>query len=65
MIPNEGETDRIIRSIIGVLLILIGYSVGVDYWQIAFYILGGLLLITGITGFCLIYKILGVSTNNM
>ena len=63
MTQNEGEPDRIARSVVGVILVLVGFSVGDGWWQIGFYVFGGLLIITGISGFCLIYKLFGLSTN--
>ena len=63
MKPNEGSTDRIIRVIVGILLIIIGWPVlGNNALGIIFDIIGVVLLITGIAGFCGIYKVLGIST---
>jgi len=62
MTQNVGEMDRLVRAVTGVILILVGYSVGEGKWQIALYVLGGILLINALTGFCLIYKLLGIST---
>ena len=63
MKPNEGATDRIIRLILGVVLIIIGWLVlGNGTLGIIFDIIGVILLITGITGFCTIYRVLGIST---
>jgi uncharacterized membrane protein HdeD (DUF308 family) len=63
MKPNEGTTDRIVRLILGVVLIIIGWSVlGNSALGIILDIIGVILLITGITGFCAIYKVFGMST---
>ncbi|MFZ3068862.1 MAG: DUF2892 domain-containing protein [Microgenomates group bacterium] len=62
MTQNVGEMDRLIRAVVGVILILVGYSVGEGTWQIVLYILGGILVINALTGFCLVYKLLGMST---
>jgi hypothetical protein len=63
MKPNEGTTDRIIRLILGVVLILIGWPVlGNNTLGIVFDVIGVILLITGITGFCAIYRVLGINT---
>jgi uncharacterized membrane protein HdeD (DUF308 family) len=63
MKPNEGTADRIIRLILGVVLIIIGWPVlGNNTLGIILDIIGVLLLITGITGFCTVYKILGINT---
>jgi hypothetical protein len=63
MKPNEGTTDRIIRLILGIVLILIGWPVlGNNTLGIVFDVIGVILLITGITGFCAIYRVLGINT---
>ncbi|MCJ7578240.1 MAG: DUF2892 domain-containing protein [candidate division Zixibacteria bacterium] len=63
MKPNEGTTDRLIRLILGVVLIIIGWPVlGSNTLGIILDIIGVLLLITGITGFCGLYKIFGINT---
>ena len=63
MKPNEGTTDRLIRLILGVVLIIIGWPVlGNNTLGIILDIIGVLLLITGITGFCGLYKIFGINT---
>jgi hypothetical protein len=54
---NIGTTDRIIRSAIGVALI--GAGLSRRNWLGA---LGLYPLITGITGTCVLYKALGIST---
>ena len=62
MTQNESETDRVVRAVLGVILILVGYSVSEGLWQIILFVFGGVLVVTALTGFCLIYKLLGVST---
>ena len=60
---NEGPVDRIIRVIIGIALValgLLGVASGVWIWVA--YILGAILLITGIVGFCPLYKLFKFST---
>lgn len=55
---NEGPVDRVIRVVLGVALLYIGYSVG-GTWGIVLYVLGVVSLVTGLTGFCLLYRLLG------
>jgi uncharacterized membrane protein len=62
MTQNESETDRLVRAVLGVLLILVGVSVSEGLWQIILFVFGGVLVVTALTGFCLIYKLLGIST---
>lgn len=57
---NVGKTDRIIRVILGVLLIgnvffALQHPIG---W------LGVILLVTGIAGICPLYSLLGVNTKS-
>lgn len=62
MTQNESELDRIIRAVVGVILLLVGYSIEMGVWQVVLYVLGGVAVITSLTGFCMLYKILGIST---
>lgn len=55
MTINESTDDRIIRIIVGVVLIGLG---GIGLLSIP----GVIAIGTGIVGFCPLYKILGVST---
>ncbi|MBD3312905.1 DUF2892 domain-containing protein [Candidatus Woesearchaeota archaeon] len=55
--PNESKADRIIRVIIGLVFIALGYIY--SPWL---YIIAAISLITAADGFCLVYWILGIST---
>lgn len=55
MTINESTDDRIIRIILGVVLIGLG---GIGWLSIP----GIIALVTGIVGFCPLYKVLGIST---
>jgi uncharacterized membrane protein YecN with MAPEG domain len=60
---NEGTLDRIIRVIAGIVLLalgLLGMVGGVWMWVV--YILGAILLVTGIVGFCPLYALLKLNT---
>lgn len=60
---NEGSTDRIVRVILGIVLIIIGWPVlGNTTLGVILDIIGVILLITAITGFCTIYRLLGINT---
>lgn len=48
---NVGKIDRIIRIIISIILFLIAFFT--NLW--VFYILGGIIFLTALTGFCLLY----------
>jgi hypothetical protein len=57
---NEGTIDRVIRVALGVALIYIGwFTMGNSTLGIVLDVLGVVALFTGITGFCLLYKLLG------
>lgn len=59
--PNIGKTDQIIRIVIAILLFIL--SIFISGWlRIALVIIGIISLITAITRFCGLYKILGVNT---
>ena len=59
---NEGKTDRIIRVVLGVILVAAGFFV-TGWPAIVLWVLGGIALLTGATGFCLLYMPFGFSTN--
>jgi hypothetical protein len=62
MLTNESTLDRIIRLIIGVVFIILGFVTWNGVGGIILGIVGIVLTITGITGFCLLYRVFGVST---
>lgn len=55
---NEGSLDRILRVILGVVLL----SLTVVGPQTAWGWIGLLPLVTGIAGFCPLYRLLGINT---
>lgn len=57
MWTNEGKVDRVIRILLGAILIAAGV-----YFKSWWGAVGAIPLLTGFVGICLIYKILGVST---
>ncbi len=60
---NESSTERVIRVIIGALLVaawLFGWLSGT--WAVVLGIVGIVLIVTGAVGFCAVYALLGVST---
>ncbi|HHS97383.1 MAG TPA: DUF2892 domain-containing protein [Chloroflexi bacterium] len=63
---NEGTVDRIIRLVIGVVLIWVGLwplnGLQVAVGGIVVAVIGLILLITGLTGYCALYSLLGIST---
>ena len=58
---NESTADRMIRAIIGIGLLVFGFTVnGALQWILL--AAGILAVFTAITGFCGLYKLLGIST---
>jgi hypothetical protein len=57
MQPNVGETDRLIRLMVGAICVLLAIF---GHW--IFWILALLAFATGWFRFCLLYKILGKNT---
>lgn len=62
MKQNEGTIDRIIRFILGLVLIYIGFSMQFDTVGIILTVIGIVLLFTAATGFCALYTLLKIST---
>ena len=60
---NESNLDRIIRAILGVVLLVVGIWGGLQgALPVVLIVIGAVLLFTAITGFCLIYRIFNYST---
>lgn len=58
---NIGMLDRIIRIILALVIFYVATMVNmVDYLKIILAVIGGLILVTSITGFCFVYKIFGI-----
>jgi uncharacterized membrane protein HdeD (DUF308 family) len=65
MQKNEGTIDRIIRVILGIVLIALGLYFQGSWGLVAtivLIILGLIALITGIIGYCSLYKLFKIST---
>jgi len=64
MKKNESKLDRIIRFILGVVCLYLGYAVfNTGLLSGLFYVLGVLLVVTSLIGYCAIYSVLGINTN--
>jgi len=59
---NESDLDKNIRLGVGVVALLLGIFAFTGVLQIVALIVGALGIFTGLTGFCLIYKLLGIKT---
>lgn len=58
---NESQMDRAIRLVVGLVLLIVGYSLG-GWLQIVLYVLAIIALITAATGTCWLYQIFGMNT---
>ena len=63
---NESTLDRIIRAVVGAILTWAGYwplgGQSGSILGIVALLVGLILLVTAATGFCLLYRLLGIST---
>ena len=64
MEKNEGTTDRVVRVILGIILLYVG-AIYMGLSGILSYIVvivGLLLLVTGLIGVCCLYSVFGMNT---
>ena len=59
---NTGDIDRAIRAILGLVLIALAVTGTVGVWGWIGIVIGIVLLLTAIFGFCPAYAIFGMST---
>ena len=62
MPKNEGTIDRVIRVILGLVLLYVGYAMVSAPWNYVAYVVGAILLITGAVGYCALYSVLKINT---
>jgi hypothetical protein len=61
---NESGLDRIIRVVLGIVLLVMYFAGTVTGGlAIVFLVLGAVALLTGIVGFCPLYSLLKIRTN--
>ena len=60
---NEGNLDRIIRVIAGIVLLLLAFYVLNGIWQTIVYVAAVAMFVTAATGFCGLYKLLKINTD--
>ncbi|WP_243027726.1 YgaP family membrane protein [Thermus albus] len=61
MTVNESTTDRVIRFILALILFYFAFQ-SASPWNWILGIVAVVLLFTAVTGFCALYKVLGIST---
>jgi hypothetical protein len=59
MIKNVGGMDRVVRMLAGIALIALAATEQVGLWG---WIVGGVVLATGVFSFCGLYTLLGLNT---
>jgi len=62
MKKNEGNTDRILRVILGIALLVIGFAVMGGTAGVIVGLVGLVPLLTGLAGSCPVYSLLGLSS---
>jgi hypothetical protein len=60
---NEGSLDRLVRLVVAGVLIGVGLGVVRGPGGIAMAVVGVIPLLTGFTGFCPLYTVLGIDTS--
>jgi hypothetical protein len=61
---NQSKIDRIIRVILGIVLLTLGWGGVVSgTWGLVFKIVGFIPLITGLVGWCPLYALFKLKTN--
>jgi uncharacterized membrane protein HdeD (DUF308 family) len=59
---NESNLDKKIRLVVGVVALLLAMFVLTGTVQTVAYVVGVIAILTGLTGFCLLYKLFGIKT---
>lgn len=60
---NESTSDRIVRVVIGVLAVVAIFTLSLPTWaNVVLGVVGAIMIVTAATGFCLLYRVFGVST---
>lgn len=62
--PNEGTMDRMVRIVIAEIFFLLAFFWFSGALQVVLYVLGAGMLVTALSGFCGLYKILGADTTS-
>lgn len=59
---DESNLDKKIRIVVGVVSLLLAIFMFTGTIQIIVFIVGVLAIVTGLTGFCLLYEMFGIKT---
>ncbi len=63
LVTNQGNTDRIIRAVLAIILLVVSYTSGFETMNgmIALSV-AGVLIFNVVSGNCYIYRVLGINT---
>ena len=59
---NEGQADRAVRMLAGVVLVVAGWMLALNALGVALFVIGAIALGTGIVWWCPAYTLFGIST---
>jgi uncharacterized membrane protein len=59
---NEGTFDRVLRTVLGIALLAIAIFALANIWQWVLGAVSLILIITGLVGFCPLYRLVGLNT---
>ena len=63
MITNQSNTDRMIRAVVAVILLVVSYTSGFDSTiGMMGLAVAGVLIFNAVSGNCYIYRVLGINT---
>jgi len=63
MKANVGSTDKTIRIVLGVVLLIVGFSVPMSAGlKTVVFVLSGIALVTAFISFCPLWAVLGINT---
>ncbi len=66
MKSNESGLDRVIRVVLGVILIALNLGgVVTGSWGIVLLVVGAIFIVTGLIGFCPLYTLLRIRTRKV
>lgn len=63
MTANVGSTDKVIRLVLALAAVVVAFVAGISsVLGIVLLVVGAVLGVTALTGFCPLYRVLGMST---
>jgi hypothetical protein len=62
MQKNESALDRSVRAVLGLAVLYFSFASLAGVWSFIGYLIGIILIVTAITGYCYLYKIFGIKT---